>query len=516
MHGLRSMSSARILLAVLGLALSLPAEGKRDNWRVLKTGQMTIYSVRSDADTRRIANDIRLFEASVGKFLQGASRIPDVPTLVYVVSSSDYARYAAPRAGTAGVFHRRPFHNLIVLDGSRDFDKVSDIVFHEYVHYLQDNTLDVERPPWYSEGFADLLSTFRERRGKLLIGEPPKGRFVDLAAWIPMQRMIQVDHRDREYTTHRLAAQFYAQSWLTMHYMNIGNPERARQLSRYLTLLTYSWTAEKAFEEAFGATTEAIDREVRAYAQKSTLNYYMFDPPERPVPETLLPAKLSVPAADAELARLMIDLNRSHSEAEALLAAAWREEPANTRAATRLAWILARNGKPGAARQVHSRIVNLDLVDPEAVTEAALFELKPPEPIATSDHDEGDDTDEGKAPLADTEILQGTQDSARRARDLLSPLVQAGNARLDTVYYWALASLKAEDPLPAIIEALERELPRAPWNPQYLWLLASLHERNGNKIQARHYLGTIILHSPDAESRRVAQRRLDSEELNSP
>src|SRR5271170_2134581 len=121
----------RVLTMSLLLTPAAAFAGRTD-WRELTVGHFHMFSTLRDPSTRDVARQLQAFEKTVGELLQSEDRLPDVPTLIYILDGSDFRRYAADRPGLGGIFFERPYANVIVINGDMPFDFVRVTIFHEY------------------------------------------------------------------------------------------------------------------------------------------------------------------------------------------------------------------------------------------------------------------------------------------------------------------------------------------------------------------------------------------------
>jgi len=106
-------SSKAIVLACL--LLSGSALAGRTDWREMTVGQFHLYSTLRDTKTRDVARQLQAFGKTVGEIMRSGERLPDVPTIIYILDGGDFQSYGAPRPGLAGVFYERPYANIIIM-----------------------------------------------------------------------------------------------------------------------------------------------------------------------------------------------------------------------------------------------------------------------------------------------------------------------------------------------------------------------------------------------------------------
>jgi hypothetical protein len=153
------------------------------------------------------------------------------------VGQCDFHRYLTPVPGWQGFFTPLQFENVIVVNTDAPFDIVATTILHEYTHFIQRNTSTMNFPPWYLEGYAELLSSASLERDRLVLGKTPNGLHVDMSRWIPVERILAVKKSDPEYLTERLAPEFCAESWALVHLLVFDDKALLDPTSRYLHAL---------------------------------------------------------------------------------------------------------------------------------------------------------------------------------------------------------------------------------------------------------------------------------------
>jgi hypothetical protein len=86
----------------------------------------------------------------------------------------------SPSENVVGFYHHSDAGPRMVVGPGFGMD-TSVILFHEYVHHLMSQGMDINYPSWYMEGFAELLSATRIRRNKVTVGAIPEHRASDIS-----------------------------------------------------------------------------------------------------------------------------------------------------------------------------------------------------------------------------------------------------------------------------------------------------------------------------------------------
>ena len=111
-----------------------------------------------------------------------------------------------------------------------------EILYHEYTHFLLRNQNRLEYPPWFREGFAELLSTVDVHRGQVRVGMVPARQRSTRVIEVTPADVIRA--RSIEGWTDARISQFYAQASLVVHYLSYGRPQEeglfGPRMMRYL------------------------------------------------------------------------------------------------------------------------------------------------------------------------------------------------------------------------------------------------------------------------------------------
>ena len=251
---------------ILAGEVELPKPGQK--WIEVRTDHFRFFSNAGKSATRRVAVDLEELRAVLGQLTDYELHSP-IPTLIYVFrherSFAPYKiLYQGKPAAISGYFAAREHANYIAINAdSRD---ASEIVFHEYVHYVSANSLGY-LPTWLSEGLAEFYSSFEVVDDTVYLGLPIMRHLALLrgSTPIPLDQLLAVDHGSPLYNEKDRKGEFYAESWALVHYLLLGNQERRLQLSRFLDLIHDGTPEDTAFTAAFGTDSETLAREVRGH-----------------------------------------------------------------------------------------------------------------------------------------------------------------------------------------------------------------------------------------------------------
>lgn len=232
------------------------------------------YSDGSESQLREALIELERFDA----LLRQRTRVDDGPTAtkvtVYLLRNATVIKEIAQNKNVRGLYS-------MTLDGAymvvpRVSGQRGDrTLYHEYAHHLMMQHFNATYPAWYVEGFAEFMSTTEfDKDGKAKLGMPLLDRSHSLlnGPRIPIQQLLSGDtsgaSRDE-------GGAFYARAWLLTHFLTF-TPERACQLTKYLTGLDKGQPSLASAEAAFGDLT-ALDKALDVYVRKPKLPYIQYN-----------------------------------------------------------------------------------------------------------------------------------------------------------------------------------------------------------------------------------------------
>jgi tetratricopeptide (TPR) repeat protein len=338
-------------ISVFALAcMGSPTTHER-KWIEVDTPNFQIMSTMSPRETSELAIDLERFRVIIARFTNAPMSDSPIPTKIFAFEKSvDFQRFTHS-SNTAGWMSPGMRSNVIAFTDYRGMDS-SQIIRHEYIHFVLNNATSIEYPTWYNEGFAEYMSTFEVRDDELIIGTAERARVqvLNWAPWISLRRVITARGLGDFYDDIEVAT-FYAEAWALVHYLQQGREGRhsvSEELDLYLERVESGSSDEDAFEEAFGMTIE-----IKIRAIVFALSVLNFDPPE-PSVQPMSPDRIS-----SELGAL--SLTRGNwSDAQMFFEAAIAANPENARAHAGLGDALKFQGLWEQAEPHFNRAVELD------------------------------------------------------------------------------------------------------------------------------------------------------------
>jgi tetratricopeptide (TPR) repeat protein len=241
------------------------------------------------------------------------------------------------------------FQPLVVMVAGGQLQQ-QEVIKHELVHYLTALVMP-RQPRWFAEGLATYFETIDvDDTGRITVGRLPDHRFRGAlsVSTSTIESMFAATDFGND------ASNFYAASWLTMHYlMN----HRADALKAYEEALRRDASFETAWSAAFGAQTPAqVAKDVARYLTSGG-KYAELIYRSRPY-KTAWPVQRPLSDADAHATRALLYITaagrgagsaeeRAEARSTAALAAkreldeAFRQDPDHVAAWAILHWHLS-------------------------------------------------------------------------------------------------------------------------------------------------------------------------------
>ncbi|MFC0365128.1 MULTISPECIES: hypothetical protein [Sphingobium] len=291
-------------------------------WMEARSDNFIVTSDGNEADLRESATLLENYDQLL-RSLTGTSAPPSPARLkVYMVSSAGKLRQVARLPdGARGVYMARVGGTAaLAVRGDRPGLGGEEVLLHEYTHHFMTRYYPAAYPAWYSEGFAEYVMTARFLADRIEIGRPNPGRAASLlnGTWLPVERIFASGRRGLSAAQ---LPQFYAESWLIVHYL-FAALERREALIRYLADLHRGIAEPAAFRSAFGKDHAAFEIDLKRY-RDGGLGFGSMGRHQGPSPAITVSA-LPASADDLLLHQLALNLGMADPALEAETLAAIR------------------------------------------------------------------------------------------------------------------------------------------------------------------------------------------------
>lgn len=482
-----------VILCLLFLThASGPAAQAKDNWISVRSKNFFLIGNGSEKEIRQVATRLEQFREVFSRVFPGINFKSPVPTTVVVFKSDSSYRPFKPNASTAGYFQPGKDVNYITLTTEVRGEDAFNIIYHEYVHLLVNNTLEGV-PTWFNEGLAEYYSTFAIADDrKVTLGNPIANHVFLLREKkiLPLRTLFAVDHDSPYYNEREKQSVFYAQSWAFMHYLILGNDgRRLPQLGEFMKLLTQNVTVDAAFQKAFQSTFEAMEKELREYIGRDRYPIMRGHFEEKLALDTQMQ---TAPVTEAEAQAYLGDLllHSRRTDAESYLQKALALDPNQPMAHASMGMLRVYQGRFAEARSSLQRAVAADSKNYLAHYYYAL--------ALSREGMDGNNFVTGYTPQA-----------AETMRVELRKAIELQPGFPESYGLLAFINLIRGEQLDESIALIKKALAAAPGGEEYSFTLAQLYLRKQDFKAARLTLEPIARNGADAELRQRAKGLLD-------
>lgn len=263
---------ASLSALVLWALVSDPAQAE---WITAETAHFT---VRADVDPdriRQIARELEMLDAGLAALTGVAPRPPGEEKLVFTLMDTvDHVRSLTKLPPGFGAVFQMNIHGNMALAGLTD--PASKVpydyrwpLYHEYAHYFIARNFPFGQPTWFHEGFASVAesASIVDRTSVAFGGIPPsRGWIRNEPTWIRLEDIFGYDlpNIKPEYFSH-----FYAEAWLTAHFMMIGK-RREAEFGQYFSHIASGKPLSDPLSPFEGGSS-ALTNDMRAYARQRAL-----------------------------------------------------------------------------------------------------------------------------------------------------------------------------------------------------------------------------------------------------
>ena len=380
MHPSRFLGAIAVAIAFtvsLSAAIEPPRENER--WMKLELDDYVIYSAARDSVTRDVAQRLQLMRDGLAMMTRLNVHPPQRVTVLLFPNERAFAPYRDAGMGKkmphiAALFGSAGDAGFILINTDAN-GGVDRSVYHELTHCFMRNTVVGELPLWFSEGIAEFYSTFQTYgRDKLRVGTPigEHLQWLQTRGVVPLDHLFAVDHDSPDYSEQNRAGDFYAESWLLVHYLMIGNEARSKSLGTFITLLSNHEPPASAVEKAFGIKEAQLETELRHYLNQPTMNIREYSPAEKHTYTIVDPTPAPRDAVLLSLGNFLAHSTASEPDAPAFYDAALKANPNNGDVYAAIAAIAQHEGKTEQRDAAVAKAVSLRTSDSAAYVTAGF------------------------------------------------------------------------------------------------------------------------------------------------
>ncbi|WGL15048.1 hypothetical protein PVT68_09670 [Microbulbifer bruguierae] len=316
--------------ALLFAGTAMAGNIAKDTWYQIDSTNFHIITNGDAQAVRTLARDLERYRA-VALDLLGA-RDDGAKLTIYAAADRDsYAGLVGDDLSelTNGLFDTTAegSYALVNLDGRTGERQLEarEFLFHEYTHFLSYNGTTTHYPYWYSEGFAEFMSTMTFGPDNTYqIGAIPGERAMTLlyTSQMPLQELLRATVYN---TPDEEKGRVYASGWMLAHWI-IMESGKAKAFKQFVKDYNNGADPVKALSKNLGMSIKEIERHYNAQFESGR-----FDLARGQVPATFKPANPKVKVMSGqqtvvELARFLVKSGYNAQGLEDLVRYAQREK----------------------------------------------------------------------------------------------------------------------------------------------------------------------------------------------
>lgn len=257
------------LFVLMTLALAVPAHAR---WLVAETEHFRVYSEGSEKGLRKVGDALEGYWALL-RDLTGVTETEAHPRLdIYLLPDIRAMREILPGVtNIGGAYATAGTKSLAIAMETSGYSDTLSIqpLFHEVAHHFMFQNRMAAYPTWYVEGFAEYMETATISEARITVGNVNPGIAYTLNSqpWVDATSFFTrktIKSKDSDFGI------FYAQSWLTVHYM-FRNPTKVVALRAFLEKANQGKGDAAAFQAAFGTDYAGFKQELRKYLSSSNI-----------------------------------------------------------------------------------------------------------------------------------------------------------------------------------------------------------------------------------------------------
>ena len=277
----------RLLLGIAGSVLLLASTAHADPI-MAESENIVLYGDVNPKQAKETVEKMEIYRKLI-MTLGGVKPIADKQKLtIFAFDNDSQLRSFTGMGGIAGVYthgYDGPIMMTPLSDSRKQDTFQNQVALHEYSHHVLHGYMTTAYPRWYDEGHANYLSTFIMRDGTLQVGRaaakharelmPGRLKWVDVEDVISAIRVYPFADKGRK--RGMMMNQFYAQSWLYVHYLH-SDKQLSSRLGNYLDLINTGTEPLKAFEQGFGISPQEFHKAAKKYFENDEFKVQQFQP----------------------------------------------------------------------------------------------------------------------------------------------------------------------------------------------------------------------------------------------
>lgn len=293
-----------------------------EKWTEVRSENFHLVGNAAPEEINQTATKLEQFRAAFTKIFKQYNFVSPIPTTVLVFKDDkSFLQFkpldanGQPKDFVKGYFLPGTDLNYIAL--SAEANKLNDFttIYHEYVHFLINNTLGKNNiPPWLNEGFAEYYEQFKlDKNGKIILGAVNAEHLTLLKknGLMPLDNFFAVDYYTLQRQPKENMIRFYAQAWALIHFFTHHSKGAAKSdLDNFAKLLTIGISPKQAFQQAFKLSNDELEKELKKYVEGKSFETVSITDIDQSIPDRSKIREISEAEALTYLGDLMLHASR--------------------------------------------------------------------------------------------------------------------------------------------------------------------------------------------------------------
>lgn len=472
-----------------------------ENWVKVTSKNFRLVGNADEKDIRQVALKLEQFRHAFTEVYDKIRFDSSVPTTVIVFKDEKSFRDFKPvekgerKDWVAGFFQPGQDVNYIALSVAGEKDNNYRIIFHEYTHFLIDNTLGSSKiPTWLSEGLANYYERLELKdNNRVRLGNISSSHLnlLQKKELIPFKDFLKVNYSLLDKQNEEEIKLFYAQSWAMIHYLIHGNSgTRKAQLTHFLDLLMNGKKSDEASIKAFRTDFRTIENELRNYVSQKSFQTSVVKLKNKPeFDREMFSAKISDAESQAFLGDLLFRMNR-FDEAETRLEKAVSLDPELSFANISLGLVKMKKRDFAGAQNFLEKAISAEPFNYSAHYNYA-FVLSREE-------------------MSENGIVFGySSERAEKMRRSLRKAISLNPAFTESYNLFAFIAIVRNEEIDEALAMLEKVLSIAPGNQLYILRMSELYLLKEDFEKSGEIAKNIFETANNEQTRKIAQNTLD-------
>lgn len=260
-------------------------------WVEVRSPHFTVATDAGEKRGRDVALRFEQMRMAFGALFKNVNvNTPVSPQIIAFRNGKELRQYAPLYQGKpielAGFFLGANVHSGRHSDNEQEFIALDlsqednwSTVFHEYAHLLINSNFP-PTPVWFDEGFAEYCSSLKVDKKEIDLGlvRPDLPQTLSESRWLRLVDLFSVGHDSQIYNRDDRRGLFYAQSWVTVHYLMSKN--LMKQMSAYNNMVREQHVeVPQAIRNAFGMDADQLGKAVEDYFRSRSFTYFKMPAP---------------------------------------------------------------------------------------------------------------------------------------------------------------------------------------------------------------------------------------------